>query len=323
MRSKIPVFLLSTYKGWILEAKMRESALASKTRIRIVFIPTLRRDFFNIPLLIKYFSNKTTRGVSIFINQNSYFKSRTTNLMVFNPAYSKVFYTHYTDIGIPKAIYASMLNECKEVFVNNRNDKMHLIDLGVEKHRIKVVYGAVDRNLFYPKTKGKRNSLKLEGNPYVLIAGHCKSRKNPNLVISVINSMPNVKFIIHGEGWDTYFISHKYNIPNNLELLSFRMNRQPELMRNASTYLTLSTLESGPYPTLEALASGTPVVATDTGWNSEVVNHKNGVLLPVNVSVNEVKLAIEQTIILKKSLQTKDLLKGMYTWEQLGQKLYF
>ena len=323
MKSKILVFLLSHNKGWILEAKMRESALASQAKIKIIFIPTRKKDLFNIPQVIRYIINKKVIKPSIFINQNSFFKLRLNKSIKFDPALSKVFYTHYTDVGIQKIVYGSMLNECKKVFVNNQKVKIQLVNMGVNENKIEVVYGAVDRDIFFPKSEITSKTFKSEEAPYVLIAGHCKIRKNPDLIFQVINTMCDLNFIIHGEGWRKHLIDKKSNMPSNLKIFNFQMSKQPKLVRNASTYLTLSTLESGPYTTLEALASGTPVVATDTGWNSEFINYDNGVLVPINASIDEVTSAIRQTITMKKNVGTDDLLGGKYTWKELGQKLYF
>ena len=195
--------------------------------------------------------------------------------------------------------------------------------MGVNENKIEVVYGAVDRDIFFPKSEITSKTFKSEEAPYVLIAGHCKIRKNPDLIFQVINTMCDLNFIIHGEGWRKHLIDKKSNMPSNLKIFNFQMSKQPKLVRNASTYLTLSTLESGPYTTLEALASGTPVVATDTGWNSEFINYDNGVLVPINASIDEVTSAIRQTITMKKNVGTDDLLGGKYTWKELGQKLYF
>ena len=94
-------------------------------------------------------------------------------------------------------------------------------------------------------------------------------------------------------------------------------------MRNASVYLSLSKLEGGPYSTVEAMASGTPVVVTSTGWNPEIVNNSNGILLPLEVNVSQVVSAIETTIRLKEKVRGFDLIEGKFSWEQLGRSIYF
>jgi glycosyltransferase involved in cell wall biosynthesis len=73
---------------------------------------------------------------------------------------------------------------------------------------------------------------------------------------------------------------------------------------------------------LEALASGTPVVATNTGFCAEFVNQSNGRLLPNEPDVGIVKRAIQEGIELKESLWDKDLLHDKWQWRDLGELIY-
>ena len=94
-------------------------------------------------------------------------------------------------------------------------------------------------------------------------------------------------------------------------------------MRNATVYLSLSKLEGGPYTTVESMASGTPVVVTSTGWNPEIVNDSNGILVPIEVNINQVIAAIKTTMLLKEKVRGFDLIEGKFSWEQLGRSIYF
>ena len=101
----------------------------------------------------------------------------------------------------------------------------------------------------------------------------------------------------------------------------FSLDKNPELMRSASMLLSLSSNEGGPIPVLEALASGTPVVCTDTGFAPEVVTPKRGLLLREPVEALEVREAILQCREMQLK-STLDLIKGSFTWEDLGTKIY-
>jgi glycosyltransferase involved in cell wall biosynthesis len=57
----------------------------------------------------------------------------------------------------------------------------------------------------------------------------------------------------------------------------------------------VSSLEGGPLPLLEAMACGLVPVVTDTGWASDlIVNHKNGIIIPVEANVEVVKNSIKK-----------------------------
>jgi glycosyltransferase involved in cell wall biosynthesis len=308
--------MMSEYKGWILEATVKESALACSQPINLVFIPNRKQSYLRIKDLLKFFQNRKPQGNCLFVNQNTYFKVVKDSLIDIDPERVNVFYTHYSENDFTRIEQSRILSKCNKIFTYNSFDKIQLIELGISEKKIEVVYGGVNRGIYFPQITKKTED-------YVLITGDCKERKCPSLVFEVISEMQNVNFIIHGRGWDSY--CKRFNIPKfaNLKIIDFNFKKNPELMRNASVYLSLSKLEGGPYTTVEAMASGTPVVVTSTGWNPEIVNNSNGILLPLEVNVSQVVSAIETTIRLKEKVRGFDLIEGKFSWEQLGRSIYF
>ena len=307
--------MLSEYKGWILEATVKESALACSEPINLVFIPNRKRSYLRIKDLIKFFQNRKPEGNCLFVNQNTYFKVVKDAFIDIDPERVNVFYTHYSENNFTRIEQSRILSKCNKIFTYNSFDKIQLIELGISEEKIEVVYGGINREIYFPQITNKTED-------YVLITGDCKERKCPSLVFEVISEMQNVNFIIHGRGWDSY--CRRFNISKfaNLKIIDFSFKKNPELMRNASVYLSLSKLEGGPYTTVEALSSGTPVVVTSTGWNPEIVNDSNGILLPLEVNVSQVVSAVETTIRLKEKVRGFDLIEGKFSWEQLGRSLY-
>jgi glycosyltransferase involved in cell wall biosynthesis len=134
--------------------------------------------------------------------------------------------------------------------------------------------------------------------------------------------MPELKFIFHGNGWKRFFLQEFKKLPANCEFHSFRITKHAEFMRQASVYLSLSKIEGGPYPTLEALASGTPTVATNTGWNSELIDVHNGFLVEDYTTDSQIVKYITQCIDIKKSVFNLNLLPNHLTWQTLGYLIY-
>jgi len=308
--------MLSEYKGWILEATVKESALACSVPVNLVFIPNRKRNYLRIKDLIKFFQNRKPQGICLFVNQNTYFKVVKDSIIDIDPERVNVLYTHYSESEFTKLEQSKILSKCNKIFTYNSFDKIQLIELGVSEEKIDVVYGGINREIYFPQITRRTEN-------YVLITGDCKERKRPSLVLEIIGKMQNVNFIIHGRGWDEYYKRFNISKYTNLKIIDFALKKNPELMRNASVYLSLSKLEGGPYTTVEALASGTPVVVTSTGWNSEIVNDSNGILLPLKVNINQVITAIETTIRLKEKVRGFDLIEGKFSWEQLGRGIYF
>jgi glycosyltransferase involved in cell wall biosynthesis len=315
MNQKVTVFMLSDYKGWILEATVRESALACSLPINLVFIPNRKRNYLRIKDLAKFFKNRRPQGNCLFVNQNTYFKIIKDSIIEINPQQVNVFYTHYSEGEFTKSEQSKILGKCNKIFTYNSFDKIQLINSGIDEKKIEVVFGGINREIYFPQITKKNKD-------YVLITGDCKERKCPSLIFEVISKMQKVNFIIHGRGWNEY--CRKFNISksNNLKILDFRLKRNPELIRNASAYLSLSKLEAGPYTAIEALASGTPVVVTSTGWNPEIVNDSNGILLPLEFKIEQVIKSLETAMLLKEKVRGLDLIEGKFTWKRLGQIIY-
>ena len=81
-------------------------------------------------------------------------------------------------------------------------------------------------------------------------------------------------------------------------------------MNNPSAFINLSTTEGVPVSIMEAMSFGIPVIATDVGGTSEIVDSENGVLIIQNPSSIEIKTAIEG---IRANSQKR--LAAYHTWE--------
>jgi glycosyltransferase involved in cell wall biosynthesis len=211
--------------------------------------------------------------------------------------------------------YRGILTQLRKILVMNLQDMKLLVEIGVDARKILIVYGAVDSNVYYPR-EDLRGLIQ-----YIYVTGDAKGRKNPEKIVDLIEASPELHFVINGRFWLDYLRKAKIH-PRNCEVLEFEPNKNPELMRNASCFLSLSLHEGGPYPVLEALASGTPVVATPTGWNPELISDSNGRLVAFDISIAELKLVLQEMINLKGVVYRCDLTNGDFTWAKLATLLY-
>lgn len=67
-------------------------------------------------------------------------------------------------------------------------------------------------------------------------------------------------------------------------------------VNEVSVFVNTSTSEGIPVSIMEAMSFGIPVVATNVGGTSEIVNNQNGVLLSENPTTYEIKAAIEEVL---------------------------
>jgi glycosyltransferase involved in cell wall biosynthesis len=314
------VFMLKSNKNWILGAIVKESARALNSSIDIAYIPETKKDFLTRDAVIFYYKYlKCYKSRILIVNQSTLFRMQRLKLSKRRLKNYSVLYTHDSEGILPLELQTKVLNEVDRIMLFNTESQELLIGRGVIRNKSEVIFGAVDREYFYPQINSKEGNRLKSKESYILISSDCKPRKSPELIFEVIKRMPKTRFVIHGNGWNTYLEPKSLK---NLSVYEFKFENQPGLVRNAHAYLTLSELEGGPYPTLEALASGTPVVATNTGWNREVIGQESGFVLPVNPPVELVIESLNKCLLMKEKTRFFDLLESKYNWHDFGMKLF-
>jgi glycosyltransferase involved in cell wall biosynthesis len=81
----------------------------------------------------------------------------------------------------------------------------------------------------------------------------------------------------------------KGRIPNNEIYIAYRK-------LNPKIFINVSSSEGVPVSIMEALSFGIPVIASNVGGTSEIVNNQNGILLSANPTPHEIRAAIEEVI---------------------------
>jgi glycosyltransferase involved in cell wall biosynthesis len=309
------VLLDSSFENWILGGIIRESAEWAPKPIKVSYLATRRSKapirfiWARLTLRNKFNAN------DLIVNQ------KTLNFAVQNKIIRgkelpklRCFYTHDSEDSLKKSDTLSMLMALRKVLVMNLSDQNFLHKLGIPLERIVVVYGAVDRKVFFPLKESPHTQ-------FVLITGDAKGRKNPQKLIAVVKENPEIDFVICGRYWEKFY-PELGQMPQNLKITNYSLESNSLLMRNASTLLVLSLQEGGPYPILESLASGTPVVSTPVGWAPELIDSKTGIIVSQSATVQEISVALQSSMKLKLQNFHKDLLEGRFTWEQLAEHLY-
>lgn len=151
-----------------------------------------------------------------------------------------------------------------------------LVELGVERERIEVVYNGVDHGRFAPVASRR------DGPPRLLSVGSLIPSKGHDLVIDALGELPDATLTIVGDGPTRSELEARAR-PFG-ERVSFvgsvDHQRLAQLYSDADALVLASEMEGLPNVVLEALASGTPVVATSVGGIPEAVTTPEaGVLL--------------------------------------------
>jgi glycosyltransferase involved in cell wall biosynthesis len=103
--------------------------------------------------------------------------------------------------------------------------------------------------------------------------------------------MEKLKVIVHSNAFKGITVHLKGNVPNHTI-------REFYTRHHIHLFINVSSSEGVPVSIMEAMSAAIPVVATDVDAVSEIVNERNGRLLPVNSSAPAIAKAIEYFITL-------------------------
>ena len=151
-----------------------------------------------------------------------------------------------------------------------------MVGMGIEREKISVIYNGVDHQKFGVETKAT-----LCGD-YLLYVGNLKHDKGVVELIKgfakVCNNYPALNLVYAGSGIEDkqlIELSNTLNIADKVQLLgSVEHQKLPALITHAKALVLPSYNEGVPNVVLEAMACGTPVLATKVGGIPEVVDEE-------------------------------------------------
>jgi teichuronic acid biosynthesis glycosyltransferase TuaC len=162
--------------------------------------------------------------------------------------------------------------------------KRRLVDLGVPEEKVRVVLHGVDLDLFHPVDRGEvRRRLGLSGT-VLLSVGHAVRRKGHHLAIEALRELPEVTLMIAGDGWfepALRDLAVSLGVEDRVRFLGHVEQEDLKDYYSAADALVLASSREGiANVLLEAMACGTPVVATAVWGTPEAVTSPDaGVLM--------------------------------------------
>jgi glycosyltransferase involved in cell wall biosynthesis len=165
--------------------------------------------------------------------------------------------------------------------------KHALVDLGAPPDGVKVLRNGVDLSMFrLTDRRAARRSLGLT-RPTLLSVGHLIKRKGHDRVIEAMHHLPDFDLVIVGEGPEREALSHlarRVGVADQVRFLGSRPNTILREVYGAADALVLASSREGwANVLLEAMACGTPVIASNIWGNPEVVKTPaSGVLMEQN-----------------------------------------
>lgn len=153
--------------------------------------------------------------------------------------------------------------------------KDRLVELGVAADRVTVLRNGVDLDLFRPADRqAARARLGLAGTT-LLSVGHLVERKGHHLVIEALGELPAMELLIAGDGPERgalAALASRLGVAPRVRFLgAVPHSSLPEIYGAADILVLASSREGWANVLLEAMACGTPVVATRVWGTPEVV----------------------------------------------------
>ena len=248
--------------------------------------------------------------------------------------YNNIFDTveKLNDLAVGKQV----LKEADKIIVVSNATKNYVLSLGADPAKIEVLHNGVDLDRFkpLPEVKGEmRKKLGIAGDACAVLTVRRLVYKNgiDTLLDSAeiaVKRNPNLVFVAVGKGPDFEEVQKRIvqlGMQNNFKLTGFVSDEDLPVYYNVADLFALPSKsgEGLPLVALEAMACGLPVMATNVGGTSEVLNEKYGRLVPPN-SPDSLAEAIldfssKDVAALKKGLRT--MMEQKYSWDGNVEKL--
>jgi glycosyltransferase involved in cell wall biosynthesis len=165
--------------------------------------------------------------------------------------------------------------------------KEALVGLGAAPDDVDVLRNGVDLSTFGPTDRRLARQRLALTRPTLLSVGHLIERKGHDRVIEAMRELPDFDLMIVGEGPEREALGQlvrRVGVADQVRFLGSRPHATlPEIYGAADALVLASSREGWPNVLLEAMACGTPVVASNIWGNPEVVKTPaSGVLMELN-----------------------------------------
>lgn len=178
--------------------------------------------------------------------------------------------------------------------------KDELVRLGAPEKKISVLRNGVDLERFRLLDRAAiRKGMSLSG-LVLLSAGHLIDRKGHDLVIDALCAIPEATLLITGDGERRAALEARARTQGVGKRVRFlgavAPDEMPQLYNAADILVLASSREGWPNVLLEAMACGTPCIATDVGGSREVIREPAAGRLVESRTPDAIAAAVKATL---------------------------
>ena len=218
-------------------------------------------------------------------------------------AFSKQRHGYSLLVRVLKWVECRVAQYAEKIIVPSNYLKQIVINWGIDGQKIHVVYNAFSAPQTTERKEELRKTLKLYGNIMVSV-GRLVPWKGFGLLVELmpelIKKNPELKLYIIGEGPEFYNL-RKLIDTQSLNDRVFLLGKLPhdivlKHLKAADLFVLNTGYEGFSHQLLEVMASGTPLITTAVGGNTELIAaDENGVLVGYNDKIG-IKEGIEKIL---------------------------
>lgn len=242
------------------------------------------------------------------------------------------------NVWLRKMIEKTVIRSCDNVTVLSRFTREKIIvQYGIPKKKIRVVPGGVDLKKFHAEFDlgpAKRSVMFPQNRIHLFTVRNLVQRMGlENLIQAmriVCQQMPNVHLVIGGSGMiksRLETLTRELNLERHIRFDGFIPEERLPVYYRAADLFVLPTLELEGFGlvTVEALASGTPVVGTPIGGTKEILSRFDRTYLFDNVSAEAIsRRIIEKCRVIEEAPEvwrrirhrSRKFVEQNYSWDR-------
>lgn len=202
--------------------------------------------------------------------------------------------------------------------------KTELVRIGAPAEKIRVLRNGVDLEKFRPLNRDAiRERLALKG-AVIASVGSLIQRKGHDIAIEAIAQLPETTLLITGAGPERarlQSLARRVGVSERVRFLGeLAHERLPEIYNAADALILASAREGWPNVLLEAMACGTPAVASDAGGNREVIASRDAGRIASERSAKAFAAALSDVLASADRAATRRFAEA-YSWDETSDAL--
>lgn len=298
------VLVQSKHRNWILDHIAKD--LSNLEKCDVVYVPSRKlhirkiRGWLYIPRTTKMIIFHQDLFVSLYKQKK--IKENTDVI---------VFYTHslYDDEDMHFLAKAS-----KIIVMSNQASKKLIERYKVPREKIQILLGGVDSKYLFATPGGQEKTA-------IFVCDY-KERKRPDLILRTVTENADWKFILHGRNWRETEELAKLQKLKNFLFCDYTFSNSSKLYGQSKTFISLSDLEGGPLPAIEALICGKDLILTNTGFAQDLKLLSDAIqILDVNPTSEDVTGALERSLKLTSNKISAQEYKKIFDYENFLREI--